>query len=255
MVLPRPGSSTLKTSGQLADNFGTLYSGLTLAQSSNADANDYVFVGRPTVGIGTTRAALVYDTTAADDVVTKTTFTLTPGRPGVTISADARFTTATASFGYYFINASNRQQAFMSLFNVDASGGLDNIRFTGATAPGYVNPTSSASTETGLSLSAASNADAGVTLNELKNISTTYRLNASGQVVMSMTAGTRTLEGAPITTLAGFSEIEVGLRVSPAGGVNDYAHFDNVNVSVVPEPASLGLLSLAGLGLFRRRHA
>ena len=63
---------------------------------------------------------------------------------------------------------------------------------------------------------------------------------------MSMTAGTRTLEGAPITSLAGFSEIEVGLRVSPAGGVADYVQFDNV--SVVPEPASLGLLGACGAG-------
>ena len=50
----------------------------------------------------------------------------------------------------------------MALFNVDASSGLDNIRFTSATASGYVNPTSSASTEAGLSLSAASNARCGV---------------------------------------------------------------------------------------------
>jgi len=243
-----------ETPGQYADNFRTLYSGLTVGQSDNGVDNDYVRIGRPMIGT-TTRASLLYDTTASDGDVTRSTFSLSPGGPAVTVTADVWFTAGGASWGVYFINASDRQQAVLALFNVNASGGNDNIRFTLPTATQYVNPASTASTEPTLSLTTNSYADAGITVNEFKTISASYWLNEEGKIVMSMTAGTRTLESAPITGLDAFSQVEIALRISPAGADADYILFDNIDVSMVPEPTVLGLIGAAGLLMGRRRHA
>lgn len=243
-------SFNFETPGQYSANFTQVGGQLTAAQTSLGAANDYLrLIG--STAVQAQRAVPIYDATPGDGAATKSLFQAVPGGAGVTVSADVQFSANNASYGVYFVNGADRTKAVLALFNVNSSGALDNIRFTSATSAGWDPASNGNPTETNLSLTAASNADAGVNTGAFAPISVTYSINASNRIVLSMTAGSRTLVSAPITGTTAFSNVEVGFRLSPGG---DAQTVDVDNVSIVPEPAALSLLGLAGLALVRRRH-
>jgi hypothetical protein len=55
------------------------------------------------------------------------------------------------------------------------------------------------------------------------------------------------------TTTPGYIQFEI--QTNNGGGAPADIYFDNFSLSTTPEPASLGLLGLAGVGLVRRRRA
>jgi hypothetical protein len=86
-----------------------------------------------------------------------------------------------------------------------------------------------------------------------------YTADAGSHPVLDFTVGNfnRSITFASLTA---FSQVEVGLRLSPANvpdAVNagtNYLDVDNFSVGAIPEPAAMAMTALGGTGFFLRRR-
>jgi lysophospholipase L1-like esterase len=178
-------------------------------------------VGEPdndTVRLSSNGFTVTYDTTPGDGAATRNLFTVP-----FSVVADIRFGTFNNSYGIYFINPDNESQAYLALFNVEASGASDQFRFSTDGNP----LTSGAGTLIQTAL-----IESGVTTNgKLNRIEIGYGINAQNLPVLSIWAGigssSLVLTGQLASATAG-----VGLRFSPRSP-NDM-EFDNLAVRPVP---------------------
>jgi hypothetical protein len=223
--------------GQYAGNFRKIAGTGNPAQTGPTPDNDYVTMA------GTVTATTVYDTTPAD-ATEKSVFTVAPGSP-LTFSADARFATATSSFGIYFVDATNEAAGYLALLNFNQTGSNELIRFASNGVPN----TGGAGT---LITPAGSSADV-INTNEFSNILFSYSIDENNHPVLSVTAGSLSSSHTFDAITTPLTNVQVAIRSSPQTvGQND---FDNVIVDAVPEPASLALLACGALAARRRRGA
>jgi lysophospholipase L1-like esterase len=203
-----------ETSSDYVNNFRHLAGSGTAAQTDPA-------AGEPdndTVRLSNTGLTVTYDATPGDNTATRNLFTAP-----FSVVADIRFGTANNSYGVYFINPESETQAYLALFNVEASGTSDQFRFSTDGNP----LTSGAGTLIQTALT-----ESGVTIDgRLRRIEIGYGINAQNQPVLSIWAGTGSsslvLTGQLASAAAG-----VGLRFSPRS-LNDM-EFDNLALRPVP---------------------
>jgi hypothetical protein len=132
--------------------------------------------------------------------------------------------------------------SYLALLNVDNSGANDLVRF---------GQWCQASTGNANGLTTKSTTDLGIGLNgAMATVMASYRLEANSDVTISMTVGSSTFSQTYTGGIARPSSVEVGLRLYPTGG-----SFNLDSFTVVPEPASLGLIGVSGLALMRRKRA
>ena len=224
-----------ESAGQYAGNFRKIAGTGNPAQTGPTPDNDYVSMA------GTVTATTVYDTTPAN-ATEKSVFTVSPGSP-LTISADARFATATSSFGIYIVDATNEAAGYLALLNFNQSGSNELIRFSGNAVPN----TGGAGT---LVTPAGGSADV-INANEFSNILFGYSIDANNHPVLSVTAGSLSSSHTFDTITSPLTNVQVAIRSSPQTvGQND---FDNVTITGVPEAASLWVLAGGALAVRRRR--
>lgn len=233
-----------ETAGQFPNSFRTLNAnGATLVQTSNGAGNDFMTSSN---GSG---SVLVYD--ANGSAGGSSSFTVGQSLP-LTVSANVSFTVSNNSFGIYIVNAANAAQGYLAIFNVNASGGNDQIRFASNAVP---------STSGAGSLGAgsfANNADTGITTGSVfGGVSLTYSINGSNNPVLTMTAGSQTSSITFSSITTPFTEVEVGFRFGSSSGI---VGMDELNIvpttASIPEPSTFAVLagfSVLGVCALRRR--
>lgn len=229
---------------QYPNNFRVLNAnGATISQTANGVANDFM---RSVNGSG---ASVVYDANGSTAGISSFTVSSTAS---LTVSADVSFNTGNNSFGIYIVNASNEAQGYLAIFNVNASGANDQIRFASNAAPS----TSGAGTLGAGSF--ANNADVGIAANSLfSNISLTYGINESNNPVLTLTAGSQTSSISLTSITSPFTNVEIGFRFGSSAGTVAMDNLVISTASAVPEPSSFAALAgIAALGVcFTRRRA
>jgi hypothetical protein len=204
----RPSSSISKTAGQYAANFRKIAGPGNPAQTGPTVDNDYVRLS------GTSNFTFVIDTTPAD-ANEKTVFTVSQGNP-VTFSADLRFSTATSSFGVYFVDPANEANGYLALLNIDQTGTNELIRFASNGIPN----TGGAGT-----LVTGGTGDA-MALNQFANAFFTYDIDANNHPVLSVSFGSLTGSVTFDTITTPLTSVELAIRDSSQNIGND--DFDNV---------------------------
>jgi hypothetical protein len=228
-----------ETPGQFTGNFRVLKGNSVFSQTGPTDANDYLNI----TGAGiSANAAIAYDTTPADST------SINAFTGPASISADAQFNANDSSLGVYIINAADETKSYLALFNINHTGGneaTDLIRFSSNADASQVGAGT---------LNAGKTGDAGFALGVFNPINLQYNVDASNHPVLTLTAGSLS-DTITFDTLDAFPQYEVGFRVSPKTPGD--LHLDNVSIDAtpaVPEPATVGLLSLAALPLLMRRR-
>jgi lysophospholipase L1-like esterase len=203
-----------ESAGQYAANVRVLMATGTAAQTdpeAGEPDNDFVSVSGGAL-------VVALDPTPGDGTATRRVVA-----PPCRVAADVAFGGANNSFGVHFINPANPAQAHLALFNVDASGGTDLIRFSADANP----QTGAAGT-----LVAAASAESGLAAGGgFRRIQVGYATNAMGEPVLSLWAGTirGTLTLTGVTALA---SAEISLRFSAGAGTG--VAFDNLLAGPVP---------------------
>jgi hypothetical protein len=242
-------SLDFETASQVTNNFRTGTSTASaLAQTSNGAANDYLTVTNNLAGTNGLRS-LVYDTTPASSAV-QNTFS-----GSSIIEGDIDTSKAGQSFGVYIVNPSVEGTSnfnLLALFNWDASGTNDQVRFfrnSSFTAAG----TGTSAYNSGTTISAGVNAADG-----FAPFSLTYSQDTSDttQAILNMTVGTFNTGNILMGTGTYLSSYEIGFRFGTSNAVGDQVALDNISVTQVPEPsaAALAVTGLLGLAWLRRKR-
>ncbi|HEV7298288.1 MAG TPA: PEP-CTERM sorting domain-containing protein [Tepidisphaeraceae bacterium] len=228
MTMPQTTSAavlTFETAGEYASNFRMITGAASATQSSNGIENDFVGVA------GGSSFVSFFDTTPAE------TTTADSFAGPVTVQTDIRM--SGGSFGIYFVNAANSGQGYLAIFNHPGT-----IRVADSTVPTSNN--AGDLTEYG-----SATGTSGVSSTAFSPLTVSYAVNANNNPVISMTVGSLVL--APTTlNVQAFDAVSVALRISPASSQS--ISFDNFNVTAVPEPGSLAILSFVGAALATRRR-
>lgn len=223
-----------ESSGDYVNNFRHLFGSGSALQTDPT-------VGEPdndTVRLSNNGFTVTYDATPGDNTATRNLFTVP-----FSVVADIRFGTTNNSFGVYFINPESEEQAYLALFNVNASGTSDQFRFSTDGNP----LTSGAGTLMQTALT-----ESGVTTNgKLNRIEVGYGVNAQNLPVLSIWAGTAS-SSLVLTGQLASAATGVGLRFSPKS-VNDM-EFDNLALRPVP-PVWAPPANQSGSRLVRRLAA
>jgi hypothetical protein len=232
-----------ETAGQYADNFRILENennAVSIAQ----DAGGFVRATGANSPANGGRLTTVYDTTPADSTL-RSTF-----GPGLSLEFDARIASSDRSVGVYLINASaaGENAAYLALFNVGSSTN-DKIRFSSGTNPTAADTNNYAGLDSGTIGDAGYNPGSSFVHFTLK-----YTADANNHPVLDLTVG-NLHASATYPALTAYSQVELGLRLSPQNSNtgNNTVDFDNVAISV-PEPTSLALLAAGAGGLLLRRR-
>ena len=203
-----------ETAGQYTGNVRVLMTTGSAAQTdpvAGEPDNDFVNVSGGAL-------VVALDPTPGDGTATRRVVS-----PPCSVAADVAFGGTNNSFGVHFINPTNPAQAYLALFNVDASGGGDLIRFSAD-----ANPQSGAAG----ALVQAANAESGIASGgAFRRIEAGYATNALGEPVLSLWAGT--LRGTvTLTGVTAFASAELSLRFSAGAGAG--VSFDNLAAGPVP---------------------
>jgi hypothetical protein len=227
-----------ETAGQFTNNFRKLSGPGNGTQTGPSAGND--FVSLP----GTTNFTSVYDTTPAD-ATEKTVFSVAQGSP-VSFTADVRFSTATSSFGVYFVDPTNEANAYLALLNMDQTSPSELVRLS---TVGAIPTTGAAGTLVNGSPSLGDVVQSG----QFATATFTYAIDANNHPVLSVTVGSVTSSATFDTITSPLTTVELAVRDSTQNvGQND---FDNVTLPTpVPEPAGLAMLALGAPALARRRR-
>ena len=205
---------SFETVGDYVSNFRHLAGSGTAAQTDPT-------VGEPdndTVRLSNNGFTVTYDATPGDNTATRNLFTVP-----FSVVADVRFGSFNNSYGVYFISPESEAQAYLALFNVEASGASDQFRFSTDGNP----LTSGAGTLIQTAL-----IESGVTTNgKLNRIEIGYGVNAQKLPVLSIWAGTAS-SSLVLTGQLAAASAGVGLRFSPRS-LNDM-DFDNLALRPVP---------------------
>ncbi len=203
-----------ETAGQYAANVRVLMATGTAAQTDPAAGepdNDFVNVSGGAL-------VVALDPTPGDGIATRRVVS-----PPCSVAADVAFGGANNSFGVHFINPTNPAQAYLALFNVDASGGSDLIRVSAD-----ANPQTGAA---GALIQAAS-AESGIASGGgFRRIEVGYATNALGEPVLSLWAGTLR-DTVTLTGVTALASAELSLRFSTGAGTG--VAFDNLAAGPVP---------------------
>jgi hypothetical protein len=226
-----------ETAGQFTGNFRKVSGPGNGAQTGPAAGNDYVNLA------GTSNFTSIYDTTPAD-AAEQTVFSVAQGSP-VSVTTDVRFTSATSSFGVYFVDPTNEANAYLALLNFDQTSSSELVRFASNGVP----TTGGAGT---LVTGTPSPGDV-VASGQFATATFTYAIDAANHPVLSVTVGSATSSTTFDTITSPLTTVELAIRDSAQGtGQNG---FDNIAFPTpVPEPTALGMLGLGGLLLRRHRR-
>jgi hypothetical protein len=187
----------------------------------------------------------LYDTTPGDGTATRNTFL------NETVRSDFRIVGAGGSFGLLVRVSSTDATSYLGLINIDSSSTNDQIRLFDSTPANSMtvsstlhNSTTSSSvlslnTWYTLSLTAANNATSGVDL--------TLQVFAQGTDTNPLLSAVVTDTSSPLLSAG-----QIGVRMYSTAGSGRSTATDNF--TVVPEPASLGLLAILPPVLLPRRR-
>ena len=226
-----------ETAGQFTGNFRKAFGPGNGTQTGPTAGNDYVSLP------GTSNFTSIYDTTPAD-ATEKTVFAVAAGSP-VSVTTDVRFTSATSSFGVYFVDPTNEASAYLALLNFDQTSSSELVRFAS-----NGNPTTGGA---GTLVNGTPAPGDVVASGQFATATFTYAIDAANHPVLSVTVGSVTSSTTFDTITSPLTSVELAVRVSTQStGQNG---FDNFSAPTpVPEPTALGVLGLGGLLMRRRRH-
>jgi hypothetical protein len=229
------GPITFDTPADYTNNFREFYdNGAKLNQSGGVLAQ--------TAGANTDNGIAIYDQTPAD--ATDVNVFASPFR----VTFTGRAAVAASSIGVILIDPADNNNNVIALFNFDVGGvtTADTIRFF---KDGPINTTQ---TSVGTQVGATVTGDAGVDGNStFTNFTLDYSVSGTTPT-LKLTVGSLSATSA-FSAGDAIASPQLAFRLFDATNAAGSTDIDNVTVTAVPEPASAGLVALAGLpALFRR---